>query len=326
VPRTEGSAPADRPGGLTARASRIRRRLHRRRARPARGGRGRFSRGGTARRTGMNLRRRRWAAHRSTTADRSGSFKTRVRGACHVTGTGVAGLLPGTVRTIRRRCGGSSEHDPGGRRPDHRRAQRGRIAPGLRSPNRSRPHRTDNGRRHQARRHACPHHHQRPPATKHGHSNARHPHPRDPHPPPTDRPHPPQPNARPPSPHRTTHRRPHLGPLHRVMDRCRRLTPEVIRSHRTRNDPGGGGRGGSSATLLRRARPERNELLPRPEPVSRELDDVRFPVVFLACLVVGSVVFHRFCRPFSSGPRVTRPPGPVLYALNWHQFVSIRQK
>ena len=197
---------------------------------------------------------------------------------------------------IRRRGGSSSEHDRGRRRPDHRRAQRSRIAPRLRSPNRSRPHRTDHGRHHQAACRARAHHHQRPPAAKRGHSNARHADPS--HPP---RPDPPHPNARPPSPAPDRHRLPHLGPLHRVMDRCRRLAPEVVRSHRTRNDPAGRGRGRGSVTPIRRPRPERNQLLPRPEPVSREVDDVRSPVVFLACLVVGSVVFHRFADLFPVG-------------------------
>ena len=210
------------------------------------------------------------------------------------------------MRPIRRRGGCSSEHDRRCHRPDHRRTQRSRIAPRLRGSHRSRLHRTDHGRHDQAARRARPHHRQRPPSAERGHSNARHaypPHPNprqanppDPHP---RLPNPSQPNARPPSPHRTTHRRPLLGPLHRVMDRCRRLAPEVVRSHRTRHDPAGRGRG--SVTLLRRPRSERNELLPRPEPVSREVDDVRFPVAFLACLVVGSVVLHGFADLFPAG-------------------------
>ena len=218
-----------------------------------------------------------------------------------MTAAKMTGLLPCGAHMIRGRGGSSSEHDRGRRRPDHGRAQRSRIAPRLRSPNRGRPHRTDHGRHHQAACRARAHHHQRPPAAKRGHSNARHadpPHPNPPHPH-RRRPNPPQPNARPPSPHRTTHRIPHLGPLHRVMDRCRRLAPEVVRSHRTWNDPGGRGRG--SVTPIRRPRAERNQILAAARTSlagsGRRSRSRRLP----ACLVWGPFFFHRFADLFPVG-------------------------
>jgi hypothetical protein len=216
--------------------------------------------------------------------------------------------LPRGVRTIPRRGGDSSEHDRGRRRSDHRRAQRGRIATRLRCPHRSRPHRPDNRRDDQAARRAGRNGQQRPPPVDRGHPNPPHPHTyarHAPHPNPRHtnprHPTPRHTNPRPPSPPRSTGWPPHLGPLDRVMDRCRRLAPEVIRSHRARNEAGEIGSIGDDRRL-RRPRPEWNELLARPEPVPREVDDVRRPVVvLLASLVVGSVVFHRFADLFPVG-------------------------
>jgi len=210
----------------------------------------------------------------------------------------------------RRTASRTSEHDRGRCRPDHCWTQHRGIPPRLWRPYRGGPDRPDDRRDDQAPGRADSDHEQRPAPLERAKANRG-----QQQPPPENTTEPLAPRARGPS--RSLGHAPgglpEFRPLVRVMDRCRRLAPEVVRSHRARYRVGR--RGNIRDVSLRRTRPERHQLLARPEPVSWEVDDVRCRVVVLVNPVVGCVVFHRFCRPFSSGPRSTRPPGRVVYAL-----------
>jgi hypothetical protein len=117
--------------------------------------------------------------------------------------------------------------------------------------------------------------------------------------------------------HGGRHRSRRLGCLHRVVDRRRRLAPEIVGAD--------GRRRGELLVLIRNAgaRPEWDQLLGRAEPVPGEANDVCRCVSVLVGLAVVPVVSHGL-QMFSGRPRRWRPPNRVLYLLNWNQFVSIR--
>jgi hypothetical protein len=193
-------------------------------------------------------------------------------------GGSVAVPPPSRMGMIERGAGGTPGHDRGPL--DHRGAQRDRIAALLRRPDGSRPQRPENRRDQQtAGRDRSSQCHWAWPADRRQAYPPTQVHPRQ------------LPGAlrRPLRDHRLADGR----PLHRIMDRRRRLTPEVIGPNRTSLPADG----------LRGPRSEGDELLPRPEPVPRELDDVRCRVGFLfAGVIVGPVVvFHRFADLFPVG-------------------------
>ena len=203
---------------------------------------------------------------------------------------------PALISPMRGRATDAGSRDGRQRWPDHRRTERGRIVSGVRRQYGARPERTDHCRHQQAR----------------GAGYAGDPHrvhldlwrrrQREPDP---DRraqiPHRPThaPHARPPPPARRrivdgNHRRPdRLRAPHRVMDGGGVLAPKVIRPDwRGADRP----RGRRPGVLIRRARPEWHQLVSRPEPIPREVDDVGGRVdLCVVRLPRGPVVFfHRF--------------------------------
>jgi hypothetical protein len=210
------------------------------------------------------------------------------------------------------------------RRRDGGRAESGRCASGIRRPEPGRTHRTDDGRNSDERRRdrACDSERSRSPNRRRRHPHRRH---REPSEPNQRRP---QRNSRRSQPGQSyaasrPRRRPwrrNLRRLHRVVNVGGLLAPERVSPDRRR------GRVGSAGRVSRGARAERNQLLGRTEPVSREVDYV-CPRVFLfpAGFGVWTFVIHRL-QTFCLSAAEDTSPEPSSIPLQWHQFVSIRRK
>ncbi len=100
--------------------------------------------------------------------------------------------------------------------------------------------------------------------------------------------------------------------------------PEVVRSDRRRLSNAGPILG--PGPLPRDPRTERHQVLARAEPVPGKWTTLAVGSTSSSLLGYSVRRFPPVCRTFLARRQIVRPLERLVYALNWHQFVSIRQK